>query len=267
MRRPPEKQKKNPKNKLRFQTQYQIGTIHFAEHPNPRSTLACHCVQFPFRATLALPHNFQNTNNQKLLDRSLSSLSLSLLLTNILIYIFFIIVSVTLKTLIFALLAFSLSLSLHLFPKFLTLAFSLLSLMDTAREGKPYDAVSGEGLGTGGKFRKRPFRRAANTTPYNRPPTALRNPSIVNHNNNGNGWLSRLVDPAQRLIASSAHRLFSSVFRKRLPPPAPQKPPESPSTSGWSSWFSFSLFSRAISRCWLWKWLGFNVPFLFLVEI
>ncbi|XP_059444221.1 nuclear pore complex protein NUP1 isoform X2 [Corylus avellana] len=102
--------------------------------------------------------------------------------------------------------------------------------MDTAREGNPYDAVAGEGFGTGGKFRRRPFRRTANTTPYDRPPTALRNPSIVNHNNNGNGWLSRLVDPAQRLIASSAHRLFSSVFRKRLPPPA-QKPLESSYTS------------------------------------
>jgi hypothetical protein len=61
-----------------------------------------------------------------------------------------------------------------MFPKFLTPAFSLLSLMDTAREGKPHDAVSGEGLGAGGKFRKRPFRRVAKTTPYNRPPTALR---------------------------------------------------------------------------------------------
>ncbi|KAM2069268.1 hypothetical protein FF1_000807 [Malus domestica] len=38
------------------------------------------------------------------------------------------------------------------------------------------------------------------------------------------GWLSKLVDPAQRLISSGAHRLFSSVFRKRLPLP------QSPST-------------------------------------
>ncbi|KAL0838000.1 hypothetical protein Bca101_089890 [Brassica carinata] len=32
----------------------------------------------------------------------------------------------------------------------------------------------------------------------------------------GGGWLSKLVDPAQRLITYSAHRLFASVFRKRL---------------------------------------------------
>ncbi|KAJ6433088.1 hypothetical protein OIU84_020171 [Salix udensis] len=45
-----------------------------------------------------------------------------------------------------------------------------------------------------------------------------------------NGWLSKLVDPAQRLIASGAQRLFASVFRKRLPAPPtvapPYKPPE-----------------------------------------
>ncbi|CAJ2673570.1 unnamed protein product [Trifolium pratense] len=79
--------------------------------------------------------------------------------------------------------------------------------MATAREENGY-----EGGGGFGKFRKRPFRRTQ-TTPYDRPPTALRNP---NHNN---GWLSKLLDPAQRLITYSAHRLFASVFRKRLPPP------------------------------------------------
>ncbi|KAG7948976.1 hypothetical protein I3843_13G037000 [Carya illinoinensis] len=106
--------------------------------------------------------------------------------------------------------------------------------METTREGNPYDVVSEEGLGTGGKFRKRPLRRTTHTTPYDRPPTALRNPSIVGTaNNNSNGWLSRLVDPAQRLIASSAHRIFSSVFRKRLtqPPPPLQQPQTQPSTS------------------------------------
>ncbi|KAK7279079.1 hypothetical protein RJT34_24123 [Clitoria ternatea] len=86
------------------------------------------------------------------------------------------------------------------------------SLMATAREGNnPYESG---GEGGFGKFRKRPFRRTQ-TTPYDRPPTALRNP-----NANNNGWFSKLVvDPAQRLIVSSAHRLFSSVFRKQLPPP------------------------------------------------
>ncbi|CAN6303262.1 unnamed protein product [Urochloa humidicola] len=38
--------------------------------------------------------------------------------------------------------------------------------------------------------------------------------------------MSRLVDPASRLIAGGAARLFGSVFRKRLaPPPAPSSPP------------------------------------------
>ncbi|XP_050154680.1 nuclear pore complex protein NUP1-like isoform X2 [Malus sylvestris] len=86
-----------------------------------------------------------------------------------------------------------------------------------AREEKQKQAY--EGLGAGGKFRKTPFRRTTQATPYDRPPTILRNPSAAN-----DGWLSKLVDPAQRLISSGAHRLFSSVFRKRLPPP------QSPST-------------------------------------
>ncbi|XP_040993696.1 nuclear pore complex protein NUP1-like isoform X2 [Juglans microcarpa x Juglans regia] len=100
--------------------------------------------------------------------------------------------------------------------------------METARQGNHYDVVSEEGLGTGGKFRKRPFRRSTHTTPYDRPATALRNPIIsVDANNSRNGWLSRLVDPAQRLITSSAQRLFSSVFRKRLLQPPPPTPPPS----------------------------------------
>ncbi|GLT57013.1 hypothetical protein SLA2020_300200 [Shorea laevis] len=92
--------------------------------------------------------------------------------------------------------------------------------MSTAREeGSRYDA----GSGAGGKFKKRPFRRTTQATPYDRPPTAIRNPG----NGNGNGWFSKLVDPAQRLIAYSANRLFASVFRKRLPaPPPPPQPPE-----------------------------------------
>ncbi|KAK0591561.1 hypothetical protein LWI29_004009 [Acer saccharum] len=76
------------------------------------------------------------------------------------------------------------------------------------------------GFGAGGKFRKRPFKRTTQTTPYDRPTTILRNSPNINVNNN-NGWLSKLVDPAQKLIISSAHRLFGSVFRKRLAPPPP----------------------------------------------
>ncbi|KAF5742490.1 hypothetical protein HS088_TW09G00539 [Tripterygium wilfordii] len=101
--------------------------------------------------------------------------------------------------------------------------------METAPEENKRDPYEGGGGGFG-KFRKRPFRRN-NTTPYDRPPTAIRNPSSSNSNGGGsnNGWLSRLVDPAQRLIAYSAHRLFASVFRKRLPPPpAPDPLPMEP---------------------------------------
>lgn len=74
------------------------------------------------------------------------------------------------------------------------------------------------GAGAGGKFRRRPFRRNQ-TTPYDRPLTALRNPS----------WVTKLlVDPATKLITSGAQRFFSSIFRKRiLPAPIPlPSPPE-----------------------------------------
>ncbi|XP_016437971.2 nuclear pore complex protein NUP1 isoform X1 [Nicotiana tabacum] len=80
-------------------------------------------------------------------------------------------------------------------------------------------AHEGAGGGAGGKFRKRPFLKNQ-TTPYDRPPTALRNPS----------WLTKLVvDPATKLITSGAQRFFSSLFRKRLlppPTPLPLPPPE-----------------------------------------
>ncbi|XP_019413388.1 PREDICTED: nuclear pore complex protein NUP1-like isoform X2 [Lupinus angustifolius] len=82
--------------------------------------------------------------------------------------------------------------------------------MATAREQNPFK--NGGGEAGFGKFRRRPLRRSQ-TTPYDRPATALRNPNRIN------GLLSRIVDPAQRFIAYSAHKLFSSVFRKRLPPP------------------------------------------------
>ncbi|KAE9592408.1 hypothetical protein Lalb_Chr19g0128991 [Lupinus albus] len=89
--------------------------------------------------------------------------------------------------------------------------------MATAREENPYQSGGGSGVAGFGKFRKRPFTRSQ-TTPYDRPATALRNP------NRNNGWLSKIVDPAQRFIAYSANKLFSSVFRKRLPPPSPTSP-------------------------------------------
>ncbi|KAJ8756302.1 hypothetical protein K2173_025114 [Erythroxylum novogranatense] len=96
--------------------------------------------------------------------------------------------------------------------------------MAAAREhyDNPYEDVGGFG-----KFRKRPFRRSTRSTPYDRPQTAIRNPS-ANTANNRHGWLSKLVDPTQRFIASSAHRLFASFFRKSLPPPPPPLSPPEP---------------------------------------
>ncbi|KAI3809297.1 hypothetical protein L1987_25268 [Smallanthus sonchifolius] len=83
-------------------------------------------------------------------------------------------------------------------------------------------ATAGDGVstyqsgGAGGKFRKRPVRRSAQATPYDRPPTALRN--------NSPSLFAKLVDPASRLIYAGADRLFG-VFRKRLPPAPAQRLP------------------------------------------
>ncbi|KAJ8526333.1 hypothetical protein K7X08_028810 [Anisodus acutangulus] len=92
--------------------------------------------------------------------------------------------------------------------------------MSTADDGTAGTAYEG---GAGGKFRKRLLRRNQ-TTPYDRPPTALRNPS----------WLTKVVvDPASKLLAFGAQRFFSSIFRKRLPPPSTplslSPPPPGPS--------------------------------------
>ncbi|KAH7657875.1 Co-chaperone Hsc20 protein [Dioscorea alata] len=77
----------------------------------------------------------------------------------------------------------------------------------------------------GVKLRRRPLRRATAATRYDRPPTA----ACGGLGGIRNGWLSRLVDPASRIITGGASRLFSSVIRKALPaPPAlPVLPPSS----------------------------------------
>lgn len=85
-------------------------------------------------------------------------------------------------------------------------------------------ATSGYDGRIGGKLRRRPFRRAA-ATPYDRPPSAARGLTTTVPEPGGDGWLAKLVDPASRFISSSASRLFSSVFRKRLTaPPADETP-------------------------------------------
>ncbi|KAL2930369.1 Nuclear pore complex protein NUP1 [Bienertia sinuspersici] len=82
--------------------------------------------------------------------------------------------------------------------------------------------------GAGGKLRKK-AARSIQSTPYDRPASALRPTSRVRENLNhhtNNGWFSKLVDPASRLITAGAQRLFPSVFRKRLLPPPPHSPPD-----------------------------------------
>ncbi|KAG8380702.1 hypothetical protein BUALT_Bualt06G0043400 [Buddleja alternifolia] len=69
-----------------------------------------------------------------------------------------------------------------------------------------------------GKFRKKPFRRQ--TTPYDRPPTALRLP-----NNTSSWWTKLVVDPASKLISYGSERFLAPLLRKRLAPPPPPPPP------------------------------------------
>ncbi|XP_074565040.1 uncharacterized protein LOC141821542 [Curcuma longa] len=84
--------------------------------------------------------------------------------------------------------------------------------------------------GIGGKLRRKSLRRVA-TTPYDRPATAargFRGPALEPE---GGRWLAKLVDPASRFIASSASRLFSSLFRKRLTAPMSEEDPGEASQS------------------------------------
>ncbi|KAG8098481.1 hypothetical protein GUJ93_ZPchr0013g36016 [Zizania palustris] len=94
--------------------------------------------------------------------------------------------------------------------------------------------------GVGGKIRRRPPPRAV-ATPYDRPPAAAAAHRLAaaaaaaypRQGGEGGGWVARLVDPASRLIAGGAARLFSTVFRKRLAPapvpvPAPSPPLSTP---------------------------------------
>ncbi|KAK4759948.1 hypothetical protein SAY87_023079 [Trapa incisa] len=90
--------------------------------------------------------------------------------------------------------------------------------MATSREESDPHGVSG----AVGKFRKKPYRRVP-STPYDRPPTAIRNPSIA-PGDVSNSWLRKVVDPAHKLLAATARGFYTSVFRKHLThsPPTPQ---------------------------------------------
>ncbi|KAL6961851.1 hypothetical protein U1Q18_028378 [Sarracenia purpurea var. burkii] len=62
----------------------------------------------------------------------------------------------------------------------------------------------------GGKFRKPPSRRLP-LTPYDRPSA---NQSQAIKQRRDGGWLSKLVDPACRLITGGATRIFPSILSK-----------------------------------------------------
>ncbi|KAB1199404.1 hypothetical protein CJ030_MR0G024301 [Morella rubra] len=66
----------------------------------------------------------------------------------------------------------------------------------------------GDERGAGGKARKPPSRKPT-STPYSRPP-----PSQSQDQAGGRRWLSKLVDPAYRLLSSGATRILPSLFSK-----------------------------------------------------
>ncbi|TKY73162.1 Nuclear pore complex protein NUP1 [Spatholobus suberectus] len=72
-----------------------------------------------------------------------------------------------------------------------------------------------EERGAGGKLRKPPPRKLP-PSPYARPPETTRR-----------RWISKLVDPAYRLIAGGATRILPSFFSGTTPPPSPLPCPTS----------------------------------------
>ncbi|RID73743.1 hypothetical protein BRARA_B00873 [Brassica rapa] len=79
-------------------------------------------------------------------------------------------------------------------------------------------ATSDAARGTGGKLRRQTARRHSATTPYSRPPQnqAQRRP-----------WISRIVDPAYRLISGGATRILPYFFSNAASAPtALTAPPE-----------------------------------------
>lgn len=87
-----------------------------------------------------------------------------------------------------------------------------------------YSDADAAGGPVGGKMRRRPMRRAP-ATPYDRPPPPPAAPAAPA----GGGWLSKLVDPASRLITVGASRIFRTFFGRGpaaalLPPPPSSAP-------------------------------------------
>ncbi|MCL7047236.1 hypothetical protein MKW94_005610 [Papaver nudicaule] len=67
------------------------------------------------------------------------------------------------------------------------------------------------GGGVGGKLRKTPLRKPQ-STPYARPPQTQQ----VQARRHGGGWLSKLVDPASRIITGGATRILPSFISDAL---------------------------------------------------
>nr|GEW76023.1 nuclear pore complex protein NUP1-like isoform X1 [Tanacetum cinerariifolium] len=77
--------------------------------------------------------------------------------------------------------------------------------MTTARDTPPPDQTTAS---AGGKLRKTPLRRRnIPATPYARPPTAIRNKNP--------NLLTKIIDPASRLLYAGANKLFGVVFGNR----------------------------------------------------
>jgi hypothetical protein len=68
---------------------------------------------------------------------------------------------------------------------------------------------AGDERGAGGKARKPPPRKQP-STPYSRPPPSQSQAEAGGQRR----WLSKLVDPAYRLISSGATRFIPSLFSK-----------------------------------------------------
>ncbi|KAJ4959262.1 hypothetical protein NE237_026373 [Protea cynaroides] len=81
--------------------------------------------------------------------------------------------------------------------------------MEKKQEATTMAGLHQEERGTGGKFRKPPARNPL-STPYARPA----NQTTHNVRMRDRGWLSRLVDPASRLLSGGAITLFPSFFSK-----------------------------------------------------
>ncbi|CAA2977969.1 Hypothetical predicted protein [Olea europaea subsp. europaea] len=85
-------------------------------------------------------------------------------------------------------------------------------MKDTETTPSLYADNGYEGRGAGGKLRK-PTAKKTPFTPYARP-------TPTNNKNGGGGWLSKIVDPACRLITGGATKIFPSFFSKSASSPA-----------------------------------------------